>query len=617
MGIGKKITDLAAKGLDEVEELAVKALGRKGGKKAEDKATDALIAARRRASTPAKPSAPKTEKAPPPKRIPGAPADVSNKRQEAKRRKEYKNTVEKGVQGALWYDDSGKAIMSHLGDDKVMSNKAAGNFAVTSANTGVKSNTGFAVKGHNQAISGDPVVTGRFPAAMGPQIEAVYNTGGNASGLKRGPFEQQLAIGGGFAEPGVDPRAVHDIWDGRAWGYKNPDGGQFDGSFTAAQHRWQDEQLQKVIPTLSAQPFDWTTGRVQAAGWSGKKIDAGEISPDEAAYSYADDFPRHYGQGSRETVFGSNTGIMPELLDADYALRSELHDRVAPIIYDDQNRDKIALGYGALTGPSFRGPGVYEGVNPGTQAQYGVGVKTIKPGMETEDLPIGKVIDPSSFNLMRGIEGTYGLLTGQKAVAGNKFFADAPLKSRNAFNLPMGGTIDEDRAGQLLELQRRLGISPDSVAVVPSPTGVMVRDFGVGPEGMAELGERARKEFGADKPVKGFFHGMYEENPWDTPEGRYGQSYLDLIAERPAYQQAFDRVAPDMARRLRETYGQFAREHRMTMPEYYDEMLSAIAGGGEAGLRDLIKRRKMAHGGRVESQLATDAMHLAEKYGMV
>ena len=248
-----------------------------------------------------KTSAPATQ--PPPKQIAGAPQGVTTPEQEAVLRENYRQAVEKGKQGALWYDDSGKAIMSHVGEDPEMARKVAGNFSVTSSSTGVKPNTGFTVKGHNQIISGDPVNTGRFPTAMGAGITDVYNTNGVATGLKRGPFEQQLAIGGGFADPSIDPRAVHDIWDMRVWGYPGKNGKPYEGTATEAQHRWMDDQINQVIPTLSEQPFDWTTGRVQGAGWSGGKIDAGEIQPNEAAYSYADDLPRHYGQGSRETLF--------------------------------------------------------------------------------------------------------------------------------------------------------------------------------------------------------------------------------------------------------------------------------------------------------------------------
>jgi hypothetical protein len=575
--------------------------------------------AQRAAEKPAKKAAPAapTEKAAG-KRIAGAPQNVTTARQEAAKRKKYKATVEKGVQGALWYDDSGKAIMSHVGEDPEMARKLGGNFAVTSASTGVKPNTGFAVKGHNQAMSGDPVVTGRFPTAMGAQIEEIYDAGGEASGLKRGPFEQQLAVGGGYADPSIDPRAVHDIWDGRAWGYTDADGTPFSGSFTDAQHRWQDEQLRKVIPTLSKQPFPWTTGRVQAAGWSGEKINAGEILPEEAAYSYADDLPRHYGQGSRETVFGSNTGIMPELLNADYAVKKELDDRVFDVLYDAQKRDRLGLGFGALTGPAFKGPGIYEGISPGTQAQYALGANTIKKGEETDDLPVGKVIDPSSLNLMKAIEASYGLLTGQKAIAGNRFFADAPAASRNAAQLNIGEPIDNERAQMLLDLQERLGVDPNSMAIVPSPSGVRLRDFGGDKELFKKYATDAAKAIGSGKPEGGFFHGMYEENPWETDAGRYGQSYLDLIGERPAYVQSFDKVAPPLAANLRDVYKQFAKENRMTIPGYFDDLLNAISGGGERELRELIRKRGYAEGGAVDADnLVTSLQSLLEKYQTV
>lgn len=567
------------------------------------------------ASSPAKAesASSKTQKPAANKQIPGAPAGIKTPKQEAALREKYRQTVEKGKQGALWYDDSGKAIMSHTGEDPEMSRKVAGNFAVTSSSTGVKPNTGFTVKGHNQAISGDPVNTGRFPTAMSAGIEDVYNTNGVATGLKRGPFEQQLAIGGGFADPSIDPRAVHDIWDMRAWAYPGKNGKPYEGTATDAQHRWMDKQINKVIPTLSTQPFPWTTGRVQAAGWSGEKINAGEIQPDEAAYSYADDLPRHYGQGSRETVFGSNTGIMPELLSAPYEARADLDERVAETLYDQANRDRIALGFGALTGPSFKGPGIYEGINPGRQAQYALGANTIKPGMESDYIPVGKAIDPSSMNLMKAIEGTYGLLTGQKAIAGHRMFNDVPAASRNARELYLGSPIDNERAQVLLDIQSKLGLDPNAMAIVPSPQGARIVNFGMDPNLFKKYIDEAARETGSAKPGAGFFHGMYEENPWDTDAARYGQSYLDLIGERPEYISSFDRVAPALAQKLRETYRGFAKENQMTMPEYFDELLGAVAGGGEKELRDLIRKRGYAEGGAVDG-VVTGIQDLLEKY---
>jgi len=555
---------------------------------------------------------PKTTKAPA-KQIPGAPQGVKTPAQEAAIRENYRQTVEKGKQGALWYDDSGKAIMSHTGENPDMARKVSGNFAVTSSSTGVKPNTGFTVKGHNQAISGDTINTGRFPTAMSAGIADVYNTNGVATGLKRGPFEQQLAIGGGFADPSIDPRAVHDIWDMRALQYPGKNGKPFEGSATAAQHRWMDDQLNQIIPTLSEQPFPWTTGRTQAAGWSGAKINSGEIQPGEAAYSYADDLPRHYAQGSRETVFGSNTGIMPELLDASYAARQDLDERVAETMYDQANRDRIALGFGALTGPHFQGPGIYEGINPGRQAQYAVGADTIKKGMESDYVPVGKAIDPSSMNLMKAIESTYGLLTGQKAVAGHRMFGDVPAASRNARELLFGQPVSNDQAQVMLDLQSRLGLNPDAMAIVPSPQGVRVANFGIDPDLFKKYIDAAASETGSAKPGAGFFHGMYEENPWDADAGRYGQSYLDIIGARPEYVSSFDKVAPELAARLRDTYRGFAKENQMTMPEYFDELLGAVAGGGEKELRDLIRKRGYAEGGAVDG-VVSGLQELLEKY---
>jgi hypothetical protein len=616
------VTDVAAEraAAKAKRDAAAKAAAAKAAKAKAAKAKADRDALAVKTTKTQKPLAVKTEKtsAPttqaPSKQIAGAPQGVTTPEQEAVLRENYRQAVEKGKQGALWYDDSGKAIMSHVGEDPEMARKVAGNFSVTSSSTGVKPNTGFTVKGHNQIISGDPVNTGRFPTAMGAGITDVYNTNGVATGLKRGPFEQQLAIGGGFADPSIDPRAVHDIWDMRVWGYPGKNGKPYEGTATEAQHRWMDDQINQVIPTLSEQPFDWTTGRVQGAGWSGGKIDAGEIQPNEAAYSYADDLPRHYGQGSRETIFGSNTGIMPELAEAPLALKQELDDRVADVVYDQAARDRIALGFGALTGPRFQGPGVYEGViSPGSQAQYALGTNTIKKGMETDDIPVGKAIDPSSMNLMKAIEATYGLMTGQKAIAGNKLFKDVPVGSRNAVELNYGQTLDDDRAKVLSDLQSRLGVDPESMGIISSPQGVRLPNFGMDPDLFKKYVEAAASETGSAKPEGGFFHGMYAENPWETDAGRYGQSYLDLIGARPEYVSAFDNVAPDLAAKLQETYRNFGKENQMVLPEYFDEMLSAVAGGGEKELRDLIRKRGFAEGGSVDG-VVTGLQELLEKY---
>ena len=322
---------------------------------------------------------------------------------------------------------------------------------------------------------------------------------------------------------------------------------------------------------------------------------------------------KNYAQGSRETVFGSNTGIMPELIDAPFAVRQELDDRVAETMYDAANRDRIALGFGVDAGPRVEGPGIYEGVNPGSQAQYPVDTQIIERGMESEYIPVGRAISEPSMDLMKAIEGTYGTLTGQKAIAGNKMFTDVPETSMNAKELIYGQPIDNDRAQVLLDIQSKLGLNPDAMAIVTSPQGARIPNFGVDPELFQKYIDTAARETGSAAPSSGFFHGMYEENPWDTEAGRYGQSYLDLIGKRPEFVSSFNNVAPELAAKLQSTYRDFGKENQMVLPEYFDEMLSAVAGGGEKELRDLIRRRGYAEGGAVDGAV-TDLQDLLQKY---
>lgn len=322
---------------------------------------------------------------------------------------------------------------------------------------------------------------------------------------------------------------------------------------------------------------------------------------------------KDYAQGSRETVFGSNTGIMPELIDAPLSVRQELDDRVAETMYDPQNRDRIALGFGLQAGPRVEGPGIYEGINPGSQAQYPVGTQTIDPGMASEYVPVGQAIDPNSMDLMKGIEGSYGLLTGQKAIAGNKMFRDVPPESMNARELDYGQPIDNDRAQVLLDLQSKLGLDPDAMAIVTSPQGARIPNFGIDPNLFNKYIDTAAAETGSATPGAGFFHGMYEENPWDTDAGRYGQGYLDLIGARPEFLSSFDNVAPELAAKLQATYRDFGKENNMVLPEYFDEMLSAVAGGGEKELRDLIRKRGYAEGGAVDG-VVNGFQDLLQKY---
>jgi hypothetical protein len=577
-------------------------------------------------------------------KIVGAPLGVNTPADEALRRKEYANTMEIGRAGASWYDDSGKAILENVGDDPTKARRASEVFSITSSGTGVPANTGFAVKGMNQASYGDPVVTGRFPTAMGGQIEDLYRGDTAVTGKKRTPFADQLAIGGGFYDPsitGQGHRGVHDIWDGEAWGYTDAEGRPIRRAFQDAEHDWMDRQMNMVLKNYVNDPdIQGLPGRGQAATWTGAKIQAGDISPEDAAYSYADDISRLYALGSREAVPGSNTGNLQGLLDAPFEQRKEYTDQFMPIFFDEAGRDRIALNNDMLVGPSFEGPGVYEGVNPGRQAQYAVGTTRVEvPNTKSTD----PRVDPASRNLMLNNEAIFGLLGAQKGIAGNRFFTDVPKSRSNAFEIDVGGRpISYDEGKAALSVLSRAGFTPDDFAIVPSPRGVRAMDLGVFDEDLARMqaedpemykqvikdrmerlnrfsGELGNELGGTSTP--GFMDSIYAENAFDTPEGMFGQQYLPYIFpdDRPQFVDRFNAIAPGMAEKLRELDKRTSKDYGFDISSNIDDMRAAIAAEGEAGLRALIRRRGLgkAKGGMVERDMvnaAGDLGLLSEKY---
>lgn len=570
--------------------------------------------------------------------IPGAPLGVNTPQAEAARRQIYADHVREGAAGRLWYEDSGQSILSHAGDDVTQANRLGGSMAVTSGGTTVAANSGFGIKGHMQANVDQPIVTGRFPAAMSARIDEIYKNGGVPPGQKIGAYDDQLAIGGGYYQKGADGqghRAVHDIWDGEAWGYVKPDGTPWREGFQPAQHNWMDRQMDRVLQRLNATQAagftDWTPGRAQAAAWTGAKLRAGDIKPGEEAFSYKQAIPRSYAQGSRETVPGSNTGHgastvpgRPGLLDAPEDIKRAYDEEVAKIVYDEAGRDRIALGmgrYGGLSGPHFQGPGVYEGINPGRQTQIPVGKMgdtPMRPGDPTqwrpnEEVPAGTIVpvrnpktgvwedkvapkadmvDPASRAFMDAVEATYAMGTAQKAAAWSKEF-DGPVALRNAAAFDLGGTISNRTAEAILGIP---GINMDKIAVKPTPGGVTIINLNHTPEEFADIVGKIQKATGAPKPRGIINESSYFENAWEAPKGQVGQQMLakitkpDLDGAAEALKIGYDRVAPEMFGKLKTLDDQFFKEHGFYLSPMVQEMRVAVANDGHAGIEKLVKK---------------------------
>lgn len=525
---------------------------------------------------------------------------------------DYLRQVEQGAAGADWYQQSGRSMMSHMGENEPLAIKFAGATGITSSQTPVLTNLEHAVRGHNQAIMGDPVRTGMFPTAMGKDIQSIYDAPDmsldqlrnledpSQFGMKRTPFIQQNLMYEGF-EPGQQStaRAVHDIWDMRARGYQGPGGTPFSTSVSPAQHRWADIQDQGyLLPEANYRMLgdraDWDTGRAQAAAWVGNKIDAlmreGK-SFDEAqkiaVTDYSHGWDRLYANHSWESAPGSNTGHMEGFnTRLPWEEKQAYHDEVETAFLNPEGQSRIALGYGAPTGRSYDTTGLYEGVvSPGTQDQIAV---ARAPGSQE--------IDPSSRSVLDAVAATQGLLGAQKGAAWN---FQSPAKSSQ--KAATGFRFDMDRTLSLEDIERfgpqiQEAFPAGNVGLLPDPAGMKLVKFWDEPgDDLAGFARRMQHEGGLRKPFPTTQSGNYMENAWDAPEGRFGDQYVNVLQglDIPNMAAKFDSFAPDIARRMVEDIDPaLMKRAGLTGSADIERLRKTIANEGWQGLVRLVESQK-------------------------
>ena len=471
----------------------------------------------------------------------GAPYDVSSSGHERTRLKSYLDQVELGKEGADWYDTGGTGTLFAMGDDIPRAREFADVEAITSPATSVDVNTGFALEGVEQLESGLPVKTGRFPAAMSAAIEKLRGSG-NVTGLKRLPFSQQIQLGGKFSEVG-SPRSVHDIWDMEAWGYTNPDGSELRRGATEAEHRWMDAQTERAIAYANKQKLggrtDWTTGRLQAAAWTGAKIRAGKLAPGAAVEDIASSFAKRQFELSREAIPGRTAQHLEGLSGPE--LDQYARDQFG-IDTDPQGRSRLAMSQRAAVARGGEAPGVFKGdVSPGYQARIVVPIKPDPRG--------GTQVYPPSMERAARIEASYAFSRAQDAGAGSRLtdwptqkeYAEWQASTPDKYQWPMrGAEVTLNRTPTSAEvaqidalMTKAAGGNSGNVAVVSIPgQGVRLGNLPDSPLSLKEFDKAAAdaaKIMNAPTPKKGRFDSLYVSNDWIKKT--LGQEYWKYLPE--------------------------------------------------------------------------------------
>ena len=378
----------------------------------------------------------------------GAPAGTTSPQKLASIQKKLRNYAEKGADFRMWYENTNEWAKSQTGGRPGRLDQYAATAAITSQGASVPANAVMAMKGFNQALVGDPVKAGRFPASQGPAIERIFEGDSPALGPKREPFYQAIV---------QDPdrlRQTNDIRQARAFGYKNADGSTFDGGLSDAQHRFMDEETDKLVEFARKNKLggydDWNRDRVQAAIWIAQKAEEEGSTIADAGKMFQDFTP----QATIRTEAAPSESLQhlggifddPEVLAQYSAAQEEL--MMTPL-----GQDFITAQAGAMSNPVYKAPGIYEGrSNPGVGIDISVG----KSPDTIVDPVTGKgveasVMDPSSRKLIESIAALQGLIRAQDTVGYTAIVKAPNAATRNALKVDLGRTVSRDEIIKLEE----------------------------------------------------------------------------------------------------------------------------------------------------------------------
>lgn len=395
----------------------------------------------------------------------GAPSHVNSPQALAKMRRDYMDLTESGVLGRDWYHDSSEWIDQTAPDG--MQQAVADALGITSQGTGVDTNLGFTVKALNQSASGVPINTGRFPGNQSPLIEASLAGDRSRLGPKREPFADNLSVSWA---PERAQFPVHDIWQGRSFGYTHPNGKPWDAGFSPQQHAFMDEEMSTLIDRANNQQLggfdDWDPLRMQASSWTGAKIRAGEVDPADAAKHYGDFSRKYQAFGTYEQTPGAGIGHLEDMVSAPFSTRAAYTN--AGTWADERGLDSIYSSAGMLAEPTHRTVGAY--------TPQGTGVLEINPGEVARPLVSfeGGALRPNEAQLLDVGESARAYLDAQNAGAWHALIPDSQTKvgDRSSLVLDMSGATPE-QMGRLSALADKSGMFAvdvgDSVRLINDP----------------------------------------------------------------------------------------------------------------------------------------------------
>lgn len=506
----------------------------------------------------------------------GAPRGTASPQKLGALRTKLKAALLRGVPGRNWYDRSSQAAVDLTAGREGLRDRYVGGIAVTSADTAVPMNAGFAIKGYNQMAAGDPISTGRYPVRMSKNMNAINDSRVGGEGVmltdKVGPFWEANRLD---PTKQANIRPTNDLWMARAFGYTQKDKktGKFvewSSGLGEAQHRFMDDEINHLVDIANKEKLggfdDWTPERVQAAIWVDTKAAREGTSIERAATDFATDLDSRSVNITAEATPANALNHQPGVYGNEDRAKNAF-DAQNEILTDDQGRNILATGANALTRPQITGAGVYQGQsNP-------VSVNRI---LGSQDTGV-KSLDPSSRKLAETVASTEGMLRGQESVGYNFLRKPDKVGDANAAVVPQ---VD-DVAGFQNKLDAVFG---GDVIATPSEEGVRILKIDGAPFDMKQ--RKALQDIVGEKPE-------WKLNSGDLVGGfdEYKPSnYLNTIDDTVA--RNMDPNTRFAAKALEQLDDALAKEYPDAGPRnaVLQKTRKALAEGGIDKVRELVKQ---------------------------
>ena len=566
------------------------------------------------------------------------PTRVDSPQKLEKMRETYLDNVVEGIEGRDWYTDSSRWIDAASPGGTATAERSANLLAIGSQGRSPLISLGSTSEALAKGAVGDVVTAGPYPSKLGGRYgQAMEGTAPRVGepwlGEKLDPYRENIQV---TRYPDLANRSVHDIWQGRAFGYRhkpdklNPEGRVWDGGFNPAQHQFMDDEMEVLIKYLNDNKIgghtDWDHLNTQAAAWTGVQIRAGVLAPEDAAKSYADLTSRYRGYGTSEQIpavvdtekypLAARHIAMEDLSPAERQAYSagKMEQHIPP---DAQGRDPLHEAAGLMQDPTISSTGSFRPEEGGLLEFNPLAVH--RPMVMSRD---GKLIEQSE-RVLDTVEGARAYADVQNAGSWHFLIPDNQSKSyqRTSLHIPLDRPATESELRAIHDIADREGwfvsdtglgvnliedpsITPAWASELTAKSSLtkaekeQLKKWGISGE---ELGRRLRGDLGVEvldifpgadlRKIKAQ-SGYIGYDLTEAGSGRATQSFLDLMDETPEVARAIEaRLMERMEINRTADAAESLRSGRPQNPdvERAREIFIAAVKAGESGYEALRK----------------------------